>query len=135
MIRWRHIVAGLVVLSLLVAPLGAAIAGAHVAVAADAPAIVHVAVGHADPSDARPPETTAVTDDCHKQPAPPHDCPFCDKGDGCEPGWCLAKCFKVFGAIIEPGLVWPRLVAAEDGAPEPAGTDWRDPPRAPPPRT
>lgn len=122
-------------LSLLVAPLGAAMAGTHMAVANDGPATVHDAAGHAEPSDAHPPETAAAMDDCHKPPSAHHDCPFCDKGDGCEPGWCLAKCFKVFGALAEPVLIWPRLVAADDTASEPARADWRSPPRSPPPRT
>lgn len=135
MIRWRHIVTGFIVLSLFVAPLGAAIAGMRLAVADAAPAIAHIAAGHADPSDAHQVEATAAMHDCPKQPAPRHDCPFCGKGDGCEAGWCLAKCFKVFGLILELGLDWPRLVAAEDGAPEPAIADWRSPPHAPPPRT
>jgi hypothetical protein len=63
------------------------------------------------------------------------DCPDCDKDKTCADKFCLAKCFKVFGSLLEVRPLTPVTTSL----PRPLGPEqplhWSDRPPPTPPRT
>lgn len=126
----RLIVVLLVALAVGAAPLGAALAGSHLA-----------AYGTADRDAAVPadPDMSSVAGltDCDKMmgTSGAADCPCCDPQKACPPEACLAKCYKVFGDLPRPLLV-SLFVAQRFDAAEPDRPPKRSVrPDTPPPRT
>jgi hypothetical protein len=81
-------------------------------------------------------DASADMSDCDRMmQAPKADCPDCDRDKTCADKFCLAKCFKVFGKLLELG----PLAAMAMLPPRPLGrerpADWCDPPPPAPPRT
>lgn len=125
----RIIVVLLVALAVASAPLGAALAGPHLA--------KHGAADHGVAA-IDPPETSGIVEmaDCEKMMAKSatSDCPCCDPQKACPPEACLAKCYKIFGDLPDPPLL-RLLVAQTHDAAEPNRPPKRSiRPQTPPPR-
>lgn len=118
----RTILALMIAVSLVTAPMGAAMARA--ASSQDAPAVA------------------ADMDDCAKMMGHTGDksdgnknCACCDTKSACAPELCLTKCFKVFRATLAPEAS-PVMVSITLRPSEPARPpDWSYGPQPPPPRT
>lgn len=126
----RLIVVLLVALAVASAPLGAALAGPHLA--------KHGATDQKAATPA-PPDMSgmAAMADCEKMmgKSGSTDCPCCGTGKSCPPEACLAKCFKIFGDLPRPPL-WRLFVAQHYDAVEQDRTPKRSiRPQTPPPRT
>ena len=126
----RLIVILLVALAVAIAPLGAALAGPHLA--------KHEATDQRADTPA-PPDMSgmAAMADCKKMmgKSGASDCPCCDTGKSCPPEACVAKCFKIFGDLHRPPL-WRLFVAQHYAvAPQDRMPKRSIQPQTPPPRT
>ncbi len=126
----RLIIVLLVALAVASAPLGAALAGLHLAKhgATDQRAATPE---HHDMSD------MAEMADCEKimGKSGSSDCPCCDPEKSCLTETCLAKCYKIFGDLPRPLLV--RLLVTQTHEPAEQGQPPKRSirPQTPPPRT
>jgi len=131
--RIYAILAALVALSLVTAPIGAAMAAAHATMAVGSEQSIHImnddaSVDHAD---------MPGMGDCAKMVGSTHKpkCPCCDIAVPCSADLCLAKCFKLFGTEELPRAL-SRLKASLQRPFEPERPpDWVTAPQLPPPRS
>ena len=124
----RTILALLIALSLVSAPVGAAMAAPHAATVG-APEAAEMAISHAG--------DMAGMDDCEKmgQQLGKHDCPCCDTGKACPTELCLSNCFKLICTFEPPKAA--RVMASMSLRPVNSDRppDWSYAPQPPPPPT
>lgn len=131
----RAIIVVLVALAVAIAPLGAALAGPHLAATqAEGRAPVMHAPGAATSTD---PVGHAEMADCEKMmgASGKSDCPCGGTDKSCSPEYCAAKCFKIFGALPLERLLHGRIAGHRRSAGQLQPTDWSRAPPPPPPRT
>lgn len=126
----RLIVVLLVAVAVASAPLGAALARAHLT-------MYEVTDHGAKPPAPHDMPGMADMADCAKMmgKSSSADCPCCDPQKACPPEACLAKCYKIFGDLPHPLLVRLRAAQTHESA-EPDRPPKRSiRPETPPPRT
>ena len=129
---YRSILAALIAVAIVFAPMAAAWAGGARG--------TNGVMAHTAPHVVANEETAASgsMDDCAsmmKDAAGAHDCACCDKDKACPPQFCMAKCFQFIGLAQQSRPV-ASLVAAVFRPTTPAHPpDWWDQPQPPPPRT
>lgn len=129
---YRSILAALIAVAIVFAPMAAAWAGG--ARGTDG-VMVHTAPHVVANEDT---VASGSMDDCASMmnvAAGTEDCPCCDEDKACPPQLCMAKCFQFLGLAQQSRPV-VRLVTAVFRSTTPAHPpDWSDQPQPPPPRT